>query len=442
MTILSKTTQNRIVYQRVKNFSLLVLLGFFVASAFHFLAEKWYDLGHPWNTFLYGPSARFSDWFDTLRATGRTAPYHDHSDPSKIPSYFPFTFILLSPLVKFSIRDNIAIFLSVGAGLLISATCIYWHTKIRPVFDKNRNSKDSFYLLAYLLIIPLVSYPTLFAADRGNLDLWIHGLILLSISLYRTQLSLIGAILLGIAASTKGYPIAFSLLFLADRRVTELLTSITVFMLLTLYSFYTLPPGLSSNISDFASGMEAFKQRYIIGTLGMRYFTDPYNMIRLYFYRINGWSGSLTPHLFLDIYSKTIQIVAGILSLYTIFVTKTTWRKLTAIGCLILLYPNISNDYKLMVLYPAIFEFISCKTRESKFQSQVVTCCFILLIIPKHYYFFSNSPLLRNISISYYIAPIALMILTLTACLDIAAWQKTSSKLTHIAVSFLQRKPR
>ena len=150
-------------------------------------------LGWPRNTPFFLPEFRFSDFTQLFIS----AQYQDPYSVAGV-SYPPFGLFVMDLMGFFSARQATILFLSAAMAVLIA---VIWRTiDTRSDLD----SKHKFVLTSLFAF----SFPVLFAADRGNLDLVVIALVLASISLILNNgNSYMSGILFGIASAVKIYPL-------------------------------------------------------------------------------------------------------------------------------------------------------------------------------------------------------------------------------------------
>jgi hypothetical protein len=117
--------------------------------------------------------------------------------------------------------------------------------------------------------------------------------------------------------------------------------------------------------------------------------------------------------LFMTVYAWSVISISAALAFYVIFVEKERWKKVALLVGAMLLFPHISFDYKLMLVFIPMFLFLN--SDEKSGCNLLYVLVFGLLLIPKAYYFFpniiSNS---RLLSISVLLNPLILSVMMFT----------------------------
>ena len=407
-----------------RNFFFFMLLGLGIAIIFHTTLYL-LKLPYPWNTFLFIPGDRFNDWHNTIRQVSAPNPYQA-SGPA-LATYFPFTYVLLE-IGNFQNRLlSLLVYLNVAFGLiLISADqAIKKMMPTKPALF-NESNKNIF----FLALGSLISYPAIFALDRGNIDIWIAFLCVFFVINLSTKYRFIGCACLTVAIALKGYPAAFLLLYLQNKQWRLMAISIVGAALLFFLPLLFLWGGLSVNLFELHRNLNLFKAMYVLDANSLFASSDPYNAIRMSFQYAQKvardslgiappWSKmSITEFssILLSGYIYFSFALAGMLSIYAIFASTTQWRRVLAICLTCILFPAVANDYKLNLLFPAIYLLIA--DNDSSRSNKIFFMILCFLMIPKSYFFIDGR------SISMLINPILLMILAVKTLYHPRAWTK------------------
>ncbi len=345
-----------------------VVAGLAMASVYHGLL---YALGctYPWETFLFRPSDRFNDWISTVQTAITGAPYFSQWRGA----YFPFAYILALAGDEETKAASVLVFEAISAGLMALAVVVFWTLNV-PKDTRAGGSRIG--ILLFWLITAFASYPYVFGAERGNMDLWVGSLVLLYVATLNSRAHWIGALALGVATSMKGYPLAFILLGLSRRQFASSGLAIVSAILLSLFSLASFKGGLAVNWAGFRDAQRVFGEAYALGTTSMSHSSDPYNAIRAVtatawqaWKDLNGIAGPspLLPvkghamavrGMVLSAYMLLSFGFAAISALFVLFSQAPAWRRVVVTVLIALLFPNVANDYKLLLLLPALFTVI------------------------------------------------------------------------------------
>ena len=196
----------------------------------------------------------------------------------------------------------------------------------------------------------LTSYPLGFLVDRGNIEGSVFILITCGIIAYVRGYYLASAILLGLAASGKVVPAIFLALFLLDGRYKALAVSIMTMCGATLLALLCMHEPLGSLVPQILGHMNEAKFEVGNGILPTRFDHSIFGMLRgllsLIFHkdRATHLLGRLSPFYTVAILASTALI------LYFLRRVSITNRVLV-LTVLMLSFPQISQDYKLIHLY-------------------------------------------------------------------------------------------
>ena len=372
-------------------FAALLVAGMTIAMIYHGTLTA-LGIPYPWGTFLYVPSDRFNDWFLSIV----TAATHDPYFAKGGGAYFPFAYLALRVGDLPSMIASLAVFKAISAILLATGVLLFWRNYF-ILHVAPRNARGDITILLPLLLIALVNYPLWFALDRGNLDLWIGGMCLIYVAELKRKPSWLGPLALAAAIALKGYPMAFMLLGLRQRRFVESAAILVMAALLTIVALASFKSGIAPSWQAYRDGQYLWWLQAVIGVGTLNFSTDPYNgfwglaWIALHGYRdFSGAAahpaaavqaaaaqattlpehaaiaqGALMPAIahqrimIANAYIAVTTTLAGISSFFVLSVPTSRWRRVTVIAATAILYPHVASDYKLLMLLPAIFTILA-----------------------------------------------------------------------------------
>jgi len=391
----------------------LVTAGFLAAVLFHLV--QGFVLGHPWpyNTYLFNPVDRFNDLLYSVGAASTLDPYFQHASGS-VSTYFPFTYVVLVPLGQLPPRLTVAIFLASSVIALV-ALIVWWNRGAGPDASVRRSS-----LIAGLVFIASL-YPLHFALDRGNFDAWIAPMCMGFVLLVRSRRYWPAVCVIAAAAAMKGFPAAFLLLLILERRYVHTLIAVMLTGGLTVASSALFVGGVSRTLAGFRDGLALFQAEYVIKNGSLHYSSDFFNLLKL-----GSKSGSLyglwpyDPEALLLPYHAVVFAIATLVVYFVLFVPTRFWRRVYAICLLVLVFPDVANDYKLLMLLPGVLCLVD-DAGDGRHARRVLVLT-ALLLIPKHYLFLHN-----DISISCVINPVLVWLLLWQVLGDGTAWKASFS---------------
>jgi len=382
--------------KRIQLFSCFMLLGFLCAFLYHGTLD-WMGYSWPWNTFLFNPGDRYNDWYNTVAQAASVNPYY--SSNHALATYFPVSYVLLKIAVGYSSLASISIYFGITIILLILAVCIARIMLLQKGDSAFVCTKD----VLFLAVATLISYPAIFALDRGNIDIWIGLLGAIFVLTQRTKFWIIGLLFLSLAISLKGYPAVLLLLLVCDKQYKRMIFCSLLTLIISLCTLYFLWDGFNLNLNGFISNLNSYYRLYVLGSNSLFASSDPYNTIRALFYAFaKFWQKIISPDYVLlpiEVYSASILRWYSLLSLcfaiiaafFVLATQEARWKKVTALCLIALIFPNVSNDYKLCFLFPGLYLFLT-ESEGLKSEKGIFTL-FCLLMVPKSYLFIAGKPI-------------------------------------------------
>lgn len=186
----------------------------------------------------------FGDFWTTLLRSFKASPYVDISDLGS-SSYPPFAHVLFKPLEAFPYPLALIFFLVGGTAAVITPLLL----AVRP---------DSSRLGAIAATCGVgITYPFLFAIDRGNnMTLAVSCCLFALFFNYRGKYNL-AAIMFGLAAAIKVYPILFLLVYTHRAKIKYAFLGAATTALLTFASLLTFRGGIGANTSAFLTNLRS-----------------------------------------------------------------------------------------------------------------------------------------------------------------------------------------
>lgn len=348
----------------------IVLVGFFIGVIFHYINANILKLGTPYNTFLL-----YSDWFmgdlvDDIRLMTKLAPY---ISPDPLVSYFPLAYVFL---FIFSLIGH-----PTAAGLLILGIFIVFFTYLNfkkfycEEFSKLENFKN-------LFALSFLTYPFLFALERGNLDIILVLLMTISVYAFAQKKYLLSANMLAIINAAKPFTLIFLFLFAYKKKWKELIWSLALTGILVLISFMILNGGFMAEVHGLKVNLGLFADKFIYKpNYGLENCSSLFGALKLIFHP-QSYSGT---HLLAKEYNLIIIFMTAVVIFYT-WTEKVFWKQITLLTLYMLTIPFSIYDYKLIFLFIPIWLFVN-ETEKTKFD-WLYTILFGLLLIPKKQFIF------------------------------------------------------
>jgi hypothetical protein len=365
-----------LIWQRLAKFCLLYSIGWVVALAYYSLVASVFHYVWPRSTFLFAPNDRYGDFVVTWLQAKAPNPYINPGTRT-FSTYFPFPYAVLRVAKGFTLPSLLFTYFAVtfGSVLLI---WIWWLREQRALW-KGDSRWPIVITLTFFIVV--CNYPMLFAVDRGNLDPLAMCLTYAAIQLVSRRRKVVGGLLLAVASASKGFPFAAVLYWIRRRQILAVAVAVSVFAASILVSAATFKGGVAVTLHAFSENLRLFRQRYVLGDLSAYYSTDWLNALRV----LARWLQA--PRLDMV---RTVQ-----------------WYERLA-TLIMLAYPNVANDYKLIMLLPPILEWLVSTAKGWRDSVFCVTAA--LLMLPKHFYFPRQGD---AASISCIISPMLLLAMSL-----------------------------
>lgn len=363
---------NNLKRKRINYIALIISIGFAASSLFHSFQGFILHRGYPYNTFLFRPEARFSDFFQIIRQ-------------SREISYLPFVNIL------------IYLFEFLGAQ---TSFFIFAASSIILLFLINRRE------LLYSLIFTFLTYPVLFALDRGNIEILVFFLLYFFLDFFRRGKNLLSALFLAGAISIKLFPAVFLILFLAERKFREIFYTLGLVLVFNLAALLTFKEGIISRLQVQMENIRNYGHVYQLGDLGLPFGHSLWGLFKESIYNLKGYSqsGELIRQSY-NVYPFVALLLFLFVTLYIIFIEKEFWKKVLLIVISMNLLPYVSPDYKLLYFFIPLYLFINSRKKDR--YDMIYIVLFALLLIPKSYLQGKTT----DISISVILNPLIMMVL-------------------------------
>jgi hypothetical protein len=410
-----------------RRLAIMVIGGLLLALAWHGLLASW-GLGFPWNTFLFLPSDRFADWQHTYASACTDNPYF--AGRRALSTYFPVAYALLRPLCGLSDAWSVWAFQCISLCLLGAGVALWGRGAVLPTSGQAGVVPAT---RAWLLAALVLSYPWIFALDRGNLDAWIASLCLIHVALLQTRLQAWGHAALALAIAMKGYPAALLLLSLANRRYREAIWCAMAAVVASVLLLLLAWDGAAYNLSGLVLNLRGYFQLYVLGDRSLFASSDPYNAARWVLLTAADVLRSLGldvpsaqalllhSHWLLGAYSLLALAFALVSTAFVVAVPAAHWRKISAACLLAVLYPNVAGDYKLNMLAPATLALVTAGGHGQR--ERRAFWLLAMLMVPKSLFFVAAG------GVSMLLNAVLLVLLTTTVLADPPAWRRARRRL-------------
>ena len=340
--------------------------------------------------------------------------FQDQSLHFRTPAYwddygYPFTYP--APLaVTFGLFYRLAHPLKTYF-VILALGCAAWITWLaRGLAAKGLAMRES---VAFAFIILLTSWPVWYLIDTTNIEGLMAILLALGVLAVLRGNSWLGAVLIGIAASMKLFPIILLVLLLSKRRFWEFVAGIATAIGATIGSLALLGPNIRTAQAHLNDGMEFLRKNYMVlnrGAIELNFSHSIFNQLKFALLlgdRIFNHGGAAASRAheqaILDAALPVYLVVGAIIgvALYIVQIRKLPMLNQTiALTIAAVLLPPFSSDYTLIhLLIPfALLCFYSVEAaREGRVVSGLNVCfaCFCLALAFESFftirYAFANS---------------------------------------------------
>jgi hypothetical protein len=358
--------------------------------------------GYPYNTFLFDPSGRFSDMSDLTFYAILPNPY---SEPYAL--YGPFAWLCFRPL--YFLPVSVAV---IGCFVLcLSGLFLLLVSVLRPVIA------DPWRHVVYSLLLLGLSYPVLFAFDRGNIEIFLVLLIAGSIYLMSRANYILAAYVLIPAVGFKIYPALLLVLLLRQRKIAWLVYALLGVLVLTCISTYALSLPVEKTVELYQRDL-AFITRaksYDNATLGNS--ASPWNAFKMIVVSLQkmgaigqvdfSFNGGFIVGAY-AVYMSGMTLLAAALAIHVCLVEKEFAR----CGMVLLLFITICSptggDYRLLYAGIALVMLIVLKTKRP--HDRLALILLALVMVPKKelilWWMGSTETGFKDISITVFLDPI------------------------------------
>ncbi|MEA5115130.1 MAG: glycosyltransferase family 87 protein [Geobacteraceae bacterium] len=348
--------------------SLIIIIGFAGAVFYHYIHGVYLGENYPHNTFLFLPIDRFNDFYHPLNQTTGLDPYFCnylfHSN------YYPFIHLLLYPLTF--LKPSIAFLIFNLAAYVPIVIIVARFTRCNNILDHVR----------YIFTFAFLTYPIQFTFDRGNVESIMLVMMFLFLCCFEKHEKL-SSLALSAAIAIKAFPAVFLSLLISARRYKSVVLVVFYAVIITTISMALLKGGLIKNAGYFINHVGAVNTSQMIQANALvQRGVSLYTLIKIVLIKF-GLIGSVNIGQLLAIYSYMAFALFIGLSIYLYKVNLKLWEKVFLLVSIMLLFPHLSADYKLLYLYLPLALFINEKNSD-KFDI-TYSILFALLLIPKDY---------------------------------------------------------
>lgn len=305
-------------------------------------------LGYPYNTFLFNPEERFSDWTDhwqRFQYFGQER-FYAHSGFHRAQTVFPYPPLLAVIMrVPFLLPENgsLAVLVTVevlGAGIFSFrlGQCLI-HRGIRVAVAA-----------AFATTALVTSYPLMFAFDRGSSEGFVWIVLSLGLIAFVRQRWWWAATFFGLAAAMKYFPAVLFALLLSRKKWRHAAFGIGVAMISTVLSCWIMGITLATAYHIQTSQLKILREGWVLldrpDEIGFQH--SLFSVIRQIAVAFHWSPDQLRQAYFFYLCGTAI---AGLVLYFLVIRKRPILNQIIALSVCCVLLPALSGDYALLHLY-------------------------------------------------------------------------------------------
>lgn len=411
------------LWRKVSMFCAIYGVGWLLALAYLALLAAALKFTWPRDSFNFAAIDRYADLVKSWNQARAPNPYKNYGGGVE-GSYFPLAYVLLRQMSNFSSKSVVLIYIA-GSFAAVASVWYGWLRSQWPLLEADSRR----HMVAMLTFIVIAcNYPMAFAIDRGNIDPLGMALIYWAFELTRKHYRIASGLVIALAGAPKGFPFAAILHSIRRRHLLAVVVAAVALALAVTVPAMAFDGGIRQSLQALSRNIQGFRHIYVLGSGSAHYSSDWLNGFRLVNRWLLGWQFDVS--ILATVYEYAVLSCAAVLAFLAVFVVRDKWRESLAVILVMLIYPNVTNDYKLILLVVPLLHWFASDARG--WRSTVFAATVALLFVPKHYYFPKPDD---AASISCIINP--LLVFGLLAAL----WPTASelSRLAYGARSLIQR---
>lgn len=345
-------------------FTLVLSIGWIVSACFHYIHGTYLSEPYPRSTFLFRPEVFGTDLTVILDAISGAGPY------SSVHSvYFPFAYVPLYPIAHWS---KTSVYWVLFGPFFVSICALFWRVSV-GVPTRTR---------IQLTALMILSYPVLFCFDRGNLEALVFLGVLAAGAAYFRGCNRWAAVIIGLTAAIKGYPILLALVFLKDRDWKSFMLCTVTAAVAALVPLAFFPGGLIVNLFGLLHNLSYFNSAYVLTDDGLRFNSSLFGLLKILFH-IRPFDAGYG--LYTTAYNLFSVALLAVLAAWAVIKRPASW----ILGSIVILYflwvPSVSYDYKLIHLLIVAALLLRFSDSLSARGRRQIPLCLGLLLLPKAY---------------------------------------------------------
>lgn len=366
------------LWRKVSVFCVVYGVGWLAALAYLTLVAAALKFTWPRDSFNFAVTDRYADLIQSWIQARAPNPYKNYGNGVE-GAYFPLAYVLLRQLRTFSSKTVVLIYM---AGSFAAVASV-WYSWLRNHWALLQSDSRRHMVVVLTFFVIACNYPMAFAIDRGNIDPLGMAMLYWAFELTRRRHRIAGGFVIALAGAPKGFPFAAILHSIRRRYLLAVVVASLALAIAVTVPAMAFDGGVRVSLRALSRNIQGFRHIYVLGSGSAHYSSDWLNGFRLLNRWLFEWQFDMS--IVATVYEYTVLLCAGSLAFLAVAVIRDRWRESLAIVLLMLIYPNVSNDYKLILLVLPLLEWFSSDARGWRSMIFVVTVG--LLFVPKHYYF-------------------------------------------------------
>lgn len=312
------------------------------------------------NVFFSKTQDYMADYYNVAKASHNLDPYlfgQNETNPER--AYFPFTYLLFSPLSNLANYENLSAFQAGRSSIGLATSAFYMLITTAPflllLYEASviRDKRMRFWIISCIALSGVM----IFAYERGTtmiLAALLSSFFLLNYKNENRVTREIAFLALAIAAALKGIPAMLGILLVYEKRWMEALRLIAYGVIFIAVPFLFVKGGFQ-NIPQFILNLQANSAEYAAKPyrgLNYRFWMKELHLLSTSFLGTLWRRGLLLVHY---------AMVA--LALLSALFQKNRWKKLSLLMFAVALFSKNNGDYWALFLLPGIVLFLNEETQ-------------------------------------------------------------------------------
>ncbi|MDX2470562.1 MAG: glycosyltransferase 87 family protein, partial [SAR324 cluster bacterium] len=340
----------------------IVLVGYYFQIQYNLFYA---DLRWPYDYFLFKPHLRFGDFNIIVTQGANLNPYFQGFG---VAPYFPFAYFTAYLLNM--IHSSLSIYL----------LFFFFALGIAGLAKQIQKDQGRFGVVALLLLMA-ISYPVLFAFDRGNLEILVFALMAYFCLQWRDR-PIVADIFLSLAISMKAFPAVLLLVLLKDFKIKRIIIIVGLSSCITILSAMLFEGGIWKSFLGWQYHYTRFVKEYAVGNSGFYYGHSIWGMVKSYVIFTRHGVSNMAEYL--HNYNIFSAITLVLIALFAFLKVKKDWQVVFLMVSLVAMLPPVSSDYRLIQFLIPMSMFFGAKNKEPV-RSFFYMLLFALLLMPKNY---------------------------------------------------------